>query len=347
MHRDSKQTIFLAVGCVALAGLVVLLAVGFLAVDRYFQGDDGSDTHDALQAGSGDAGDGESEAIETASTPAEGGSETGEVRTVQIGDQTIVGDVQVLDPDEVYASGDLAKAWAIAVDHGDVERVKLLLQDGVEPDSPLRPGRTALIASAWLGHTDLVRVLLAAGADPAAREEDTIGREGFLGDMAIHRAAYQGHLDIVKLLLEAGVPIDSEAGPDILRSTALTSSLGDYETFHFLLQHGASLEAAGGPSRLLKRAASRRNVETARFLLEAGASVEGEASDIEYGYTPLWSVVSGFGERGRVEMVRLLLENGANPETKMYDGKTLLELAREKGQTETVDLMEAALAGEL
>jgi ankyrin repeat protein len=89
---------------------------------------------------------------------------------------------------------------------GDIERVgALLVQDPslanktspyitwyAGSGSPLRNAAAA-------GHMDIVRLLLAAGADPNLPEEFIAPR-----GHALHSAAYGGHTDIVRLLLEHG-----------------------------------------------------------------------------------------------------------------------------------------------
>ncbi|HEX5324034.1 MAG TPA: sigma-70 family RNA polymerase sigma factor [Capsulimonadaceae bacterium] len=66
----------------------------------------------------------------------------------------------------------------------------------------LRPGFTAtpLHIAARYGAADVVRLLLDAGADVAARGSD--------GSMATHDAAFMGHLDVVRILIERGAPIN-------------------------------------------------------------------------------------------------------------------------------------------
>ena len=81
-----------------------------------------------------------------------------------------------------------------AVKHGDVIRVRQLLQSGVHPEDPaqFRDGRTPLAVAAARGNTVLLRLLLEYGAKADAQ--------------ALTAAAFKSHPEAVRLLLRAGVP---------------------------------------------------------------------------------------------------------------------------------------------
>jgi outer membrane protein assembly factor BamB len=61
------------------------------------------------------------------------------------------------------------RLWQAARE-GDAAAVQALLDAGVEPDVEFRQGGTALIFAAQRGHAEVVRLLLARGANPNARE---------------------------------------------------------------------------------------------------------------------------------------------------------------------------------
>lgn len=81
-----------------------------------------------------------------------------------------------------------------AVKHGDVIRVRQLLQSGVHPNdaAQFRDGRTPLTVAAARGNTVLLRLLLEYGAKADAQ--------------ALTAAAFESHAEAVRLLLKAGVP---------------------------------------------------------------------------------------------------------------------------------------------
>ena len=55
--------------------------------------------------------------------------------------------------------------------------------------------------AAWRGHSEVVKLLLEAGADKDAASQENM--------TALHLAAWKDHAEVVKLLLEAGADKDS------------------------------------------------------------------------------------------------------------------------------------------
>ena len=81
--------------------------------------------------------------------------------------------------------------WWLAM-HGNAELAALLIEAGCDVDLADRDGWTPLSVAAYYGHTEVVRALLAAGAD-AAREVDD-------GDSAYDKAVANARHDCASLL---------------------------------------------------------------------------------------------------------------------------------------------------
>ncbi|MFF5212101.1 ankyrin repeat domain-containing protein [Streptosporangium sp. NPDC000396] len=102
--------------------------------------------------------------------------------------------------DEAQAAEQLLMAAVVA---GDLPEVKALLSRGVEVDARyprvngFNDGHTPLLVAARDGHREIVRELLAAGADVNAVEP-------VFGAVPLHKAVYNGHADITRLLIEHG-----------------------------------------------------------------------------------------------------------------------------------------------
>ena len=77
------------------------------------------------------------------------------------------------------------------------------------------------------------------------------------------------------------------------------------------------------------------HVEVVRLLLEKGANIN-TAKVTSSGWMPL----SGASANGHVEVVRLLLEKGADIDTADEDGQTPLSWAAEKGHAAVVTLLQ-------
>ena len=85
---------------------------------------------------------------------------------------------------------------------GDIQAVKECLRQGERVDSRDNMGKSCLYLACANGHTEIVKILLEAGADP--REEPDV--DGY-GHIALIGACENGHTDIVKLLLDAGASV--------------------------------------------------------------------------------------------------------------------------------------------
>lgn len=126
------------------------------------------------------------------------------------------------------------RLWA-AAEKGDLDQLRAVLAPGhgkVPPDLDSRSldGWTALHLSAFTGHTKTARLLLDAGADPAARTQAEF--------TALHLACQRGHIDVVQELHAA------QRGFDVCRQTQqgdtplhLAAASGHTSIVAFLLEH--------------------------------------------------------------------------------------------------------------
>jgi len=82
-----------------------------------------------------------------------------------------------------------------AVRKGDVTQVTAFLDKGADVNAKFRYGATALFKAAERGHLEVVKVLLARGADVAVKDT-------FYGATAMTWAISNGHVEVVRALLD-------------------------------------------------------------------------------------------------------------------------------------------------
>jgi Protein kinase domain/Ankyrin repeat len=124
-----------------------------------------------------------------------------------------------------------------AVERGQVERMQLFLDEGVNLNAEGGKYGNALQAAVLEEHTDIIRFLLEKGADVNA----TGGTYG----NALQAAAYLGWKEVASLLLEKGANVNAEGGKygNALQAAAVT---GKGEMVAFLLANGADLDKPVG-----------------------------------------------------------------------------------------------------
>ncbi|GGU20429.1 ankyrin repeat domain-containing protein [Streptomyces lavendofoliae] len=154
--------------------------------------------------------------------------------------------------------------------HGDDEdAVVRLLRAGVPAGTADAEGVTALYTAAVNGRAGIVRLLLAAGADPGRASGEGAGELPLCG------AACHGHTAVVRALLAAGAEVDRR---EEFGFTALGWAVrqGFADTAEALLEYGADPGLPGpgpGPGQEppLVTAARRGSPSVVRALLEHGA----------------------------------------------------------------------------
>ena len=198
---------------------------------------------------------------------------------------------------DFYVLGSLLNG---AVEHNRPKILALMLATGVDADLIDESGGTPLIHAAWLGHLEVAQQLLAAGADPNhVIDDDHRGDPGRGAGCALLFALVKRHEALVDLL-------EPLTDPDLCD-----------RVYHHLPGWLASREANKGlppPTVILFMAAQANEpLDRLRDAIAACGDVnhmlEPEASNAMLGSTPL-SFAAG---RGRLDMVELLLADGADP----------------------------------
>ncbi|KAI1735544.1 ankyrin repeat-containing domain protein [Xylaria scruposa] len=208
---------------------------------------------------------------------------------------------------------------------GHVEITKLLLENGANADFLNNNGWTALHYSSWKGHVEITKLLLENGANA-----DILNNNGWT---ALHCSSSEGHVEVTKLLLENG------AGIDFLNSSGLTalhcsSWKGHVEVTKLLLENGAGIDLKTTQDWTpLLMASSYAHIDIVKLFLGKGLS----ANSVHRLYGR--SVLSYAAEKGDINLIRYLLQAGADPNSRDHISRTPLLYAAMSGSLETWDIL--------
>lgn len=227
---------------------------------------------------------------------------------------------------------------------GGADAVGTLLARGAEVDAVEGwRGQTALMWAAAQNQTAAVEALLDAGADPRARS----GR----GFTPLLFAAREGHVDVLEALVRAGADVDDALPSNGMSALVLAVYNAQYDFAKALLDRGADPDAAGNGWTALHQVVWTRRpnlgrnppfpvplgdldaFDLARALAAAGADLDARQTREprdgnrnvlnRIGSTPFLQAA----KVADVEMMRLLVDLGADPSLTTEEGATPLMAA--------------------
>ncbi|MEE9443648.1 MAG: ankyrin repeat domain-containing protein [candidate division Zixibacteria bacterium] len=167
------------------------------------------------------------------------------------------------------------------------------------------------------------------------RDTTTIGIRNDRGSTALHFAAENGHLQIVELLLDRGADLEAI---DVDGDTPLMGAAirGHSEIFKMLLSRGADVDILNiNENGVLHYAAMGGSVEIVDLLLDRGQNINTQVAQNQGGFTPLIMAVF----RNKQEVVKFLLEKGADIEISDSYGRTPLSIAVQENKQELVKFL--------
>ncbi len=204
-----------------------------------------------------------------------------------------------------------------------------LLMNGARADAD---ADRALIDAARAGDMARVEALIKQGASVNAVD----GRR----QTALIAAAYGGHVEIARRLIAAGAPVNAE-GDTPNGALMIACVRGNVALARILVAAGADVNASnqyGG--NCIIPAAERGHVEIVREMLKTKINVNHVN---RLGWTALLeAVILGTGGPAHVEIVRLLIAGGADPNIADRDGVSPLAHARRRGFREIAAMLESA-----
>jgi ankyrin repeat protein len=223
---------------------------------------------------------------------------------------------------------------SVAAVNGSARMTAVLLEAGANANAVMPEGETILMTAARTGRPEVIETLLRHGADVNAREN-------WFGETALIWAAAENHADAVKVLVAHGADVNARSKAlDVPRRRNGQSilPLGSWTPLMYAARQGAldatkALIAAGADrnqtdpdgATALVLAIINANYDAAAALIETGA--DPNIGDKEAKMAALYAAVdmhrlavghgrpnpTPSGELDAVDVVKLLLAHGANP----------------------------------
>jgi uncharacterized protein len=189
--------------------------------------------------------------------------------------------------------------------------------------------------AAWHGDVPKLKSLIAAGANLEAR--DARGRT------PLHVATHARQREAVKLLAKAGAKLDA-LEDDRYDAVTIASVADDVPTLALLLSLGASAKQVTSryDGTALIAAAHLGHDEVVRQLIAAGAPLD-HVNNLHW-TAAIEAVVLGDGGPRHQRTLAALVDAGANLQLTDRQGNTPLQLAKARGYTAMVKLLEAPRA---
>lgn len=227
-------------------------------------------------------------------------------------------------------------ALQIAVRHGHIEVVELLIAEHVDVNGRGILGSTALDIAAEMGRLEIVKLLIANKADINYSPPSPLTLTPLLA------ASKHGYIEIVQLLISKKANVNAWGSSDLQICTALGAAAekGHKTVVQLLLANGANVNLPRKvEDHLIALQAAVRNGHTdiVRVLIAAKANVN---AFTKYGMTALIAAA----ENGHTDIVRILIAAKANVNARTNDGMTALITAAENGHIEVVKILIAAEA---
>jgi ankyrin repeat protein len=212
---------------------------------------------------------------------------------------------------------------------GDVVVMAALIDASADIAATDRVGRTPLMFAAQSKNAEAVEVMLEAGADHARRDT--------LGNTALSWAAGFGDVTTVDTLIKAGADVNVTGSVTGFTPIIWAAGFGKPESVAALVEAGANIEDVDQLERAtpLMHAVRTGGADNVQVLVEAGANLEARDKNEK---TPL--LVAAANSGASVEVIRLLLDAGADPTATTANGKTAQELARTRTDVRAAEVIE-------
>lgn len=227
----------------------------------------------------------------------------------------------------------LVSAWTLAVHVVALAAMAGAAQAQVAPRAEEVARYTGLHIAAHRGDSHQIKQLLNEGASVDARDD--------FGRTAVHIAAHARHRGALRALAQAGANLELLEN-DRYDAVTIASVADDEETLRLLLALGASaqLTTSRYDGTALIAAAHLGHEGVVRQLIAAGAPLN-HVNNLHW-TALIEAVVLGNGGVRHQQVVQALLAAGASPRLTDREGNTPLALAKARGYSAMISLLEKA-----
>ena len=233
--------------------------------------------------------------------------------------------------------------------YGHLEVVECLAKSGADIEAKSSNEQTPLILASLSGHLSVVKFLVDEGADMEAEDNDHF-------HTAVHVAASKGHYEILKHLYQKGACADNKA-------LVLASENGFLSIVQFLKEEYVDLKNCNFlGTEALNVAAKNGHLDVVKYLMKNGTedirvlinAVEGgqyetvihlltlkqgrkymQSVDLEKHRSPLQIAARA----GHLDILKFLIGEGADINSKDYDENSALHYAALNGHFECVEFL--------
>lgn len=238
----------------------------------------------------------------------------------------------------------------IAAAFEDLALVRLLLERGADPKATVHGSNALMFATGAedvcfmdspqgrpesptaVSAREVIRALLEAGCNPNQQQDLQL-------DTPFQIAIDFEDDEIDRLFLQHGADwrIKDRFAQSALTSAVSSGRVGLVKRF---LSEGADPNEANNRHHesVLELAAWKGSIEVLRVLLDAGANVNHRSASINNSAL----LVAVHDGKGPPEVVKLLLERGADVTAKAYDGTTVQQMAEQRGDPRIIALIKEA-----
>ncbi|XP_076823769.1 ankyrin repeat domain-containing protein 17-like isoform X2 [Clavelina lepadiformis] len=216
-------------------------------------------------------------------------------------------------------------ALTLACYKGHLQMVRFLLQAGADQEHKTDEMHTALMEASMDGHVEVARLLLDSGA------QVNMPADSFESPLTL--AACGGHVHLADLLIQRGAALE-EVNDEGYTPLMEAAREGHEEMVALLLAKGANVNAKTEETQetALTLACCGGFLECGELLVRAGADIETGCS------TPLMEAA----QEGQLDLVKFLIQQGANVNATTTSGDSALSYACEHGHTDVADHLLAA-----